>query len=84
MLPYVIDALAHCYLLVKAFLGDPAVNSAIATANLVVALRQLPKAESSTVSATEAEVMAREVLSLLATDPSSATRFLDVLGKSGT
>jgi hypothetical protein len=84
VLPHVIDALAHCYLLVKAFLGDPAVNSAIATANLVVALRQLRKAESSTVSAPEAEAMAGEVLSLLATDPSSATRFLDILGKSKT
>lgn len=87
VLPHVIDALAHCYLLAKEFLSDPAVNSAIATANLAVALRQLRKAESTREStdsgtAARAEAMAGEVLSLLATDPNSAARFLDILGKS--
>ncbi|MGH3854756.1 MAG: hypothetical protein ACRDR6_14930 [Pseudonocardiaceae bacterium] len=41
VLPYALDALADCYIVVKEFLGDPAVNSVILTANLVVALRQL-------------------------------------------
>lgn len=135
VLPHVVDALAHCCLIVKGFLGDPAVNSAIATANLAVALQQLRKAESregsatgsgarqpagdgqiadspgpdvsavelevvdraadsvtvltarlrgASVTAARAEAVAGEVLTTLATDPSSATRFLDILGKSAT
>jgi hypothetical protein len=46
VLPYVFDAVARCCAIVKEFFGDPAVNSAIATANLVVALRQLRKTGS--------------------------------------
>lgn len=135
VLPHVVDALAHCCLIVKGFLGDPAVNSAIAAANLMVALRQLRKTESSRESATgtgatrpvdqgqiadslnpggaaatpegvgraakavtaltvclrgasvtaaHADVTAGEVLTVLATDPRSATRLLDVLEKSAT
>jgi len=127
VLPYVVDALVHCYTVVKGFLGDPAVNSLIATASLGVALRQSRKTgsardESATatpdapgqaadVQAAESEVVGRaadavaaltarleeapvtvgraeavagEVLTTLATDPSGAVCFLDVIGKSKT
>ncbi|HEY6424475.1 MAG TPA: hypothetical protein VIY28_14750 [Pseudonocardiaceae bacterium] len=127
VMPYVIDALVHCYTVVRGLLGDPAVNSAIAIASLAVALRQSWKAESvrdgsatgtpaqppqaadvpaadsevavraadtvaalaarlaaTPVIAGRAEAVAGEVLTVLATDPGGATRFLDVIAKSGT
>jgi hypothetical protein len=47
VLPYVIDALAHCSSVVRAFLGEPAVSTAVATASLVVAIRQLRQGRKS-------------------------------------
>ena len=40
MLPYLIDALNHCYTIAQRFLGDPAVNSLIGSGSLLIALRQ--------------------------------------------
>jgi hypothetical protein len=40
VLPYLLDALEHCYQVVRGVLMDPAFNSAIASASLLVAIRQ--------------------------------------------
>ncbi len=47
VLPSVIDALAHCSAVVRAFLGEPAVSTTVATASLVVAIRQLRQGRKS-------------------------------------
>lgn len=40
-LPYILDCVTTCFAVVKGFVGDSAVNTTVATASLVVAVRQM-------------------------------------------